>query len=317
MPKKIQTVCGELPNEQLGYCQMHEHVFVRPTPMSLKNPALTIDNETKSLDELLCYRQAGGVSLTDAQPLGAGRDAEALRRLSKNSGVHIIASTGYHLLGFYREDSPVLRYGEDELFELYRSELTDGMLAYDREMSGIRTDIRAGIIKAAIPKEGATGKYEIMLRAAARAALDFGCPLMLHTEAGENALAAVSLCLDLGLPAGNIVVCHADRQASDFAPHEELASAGVFLEYDTIGRFKYHSDEEEVALILHMLEKGCTSQLLLSLDTTAMRMAAYGGEISLCYLLDDFYPRLRACGLSTLAFKQLTEDNPRRVFCCA
>ncbi|MFQ7452762.1 MAG: hypothetical protein ACLRNQ_16815 [Flavonifractor plautii] len=41
---------------------------------------------------------------------------------------------------------------------------------------------------------------------------------------------------------------------------------------------------------------GTPRGLLLSLDITAQRMAAYGGEISLCYLLERFLPRLEAAG---------------------
>lgn len=51
-----------------------------------------------------------------------------------------------------------------------------------------------------------------------------------------------------------------------------------------------------MALLRHMCERGYAQRLLLSLDTTAQRMAAYGGEISLCYLLERFLPRLEAAG---------------------
>ena len=47
-----------------------------------------------------------------------------------------------------------------------------------------------------------------------------------------------------------------------------------------------------MALLRHMCERG-TPRGCSCLDTTAQRMAAYGGEISLCYLLERFLPRLR------------------------
>ena len=87
-----------------------------------------------------------------------------------------------------------------------------------------------------------------------------------------------------------------------------------YLDYDTIGRFKYHSDEEEVALLRHMCERGYTQRLLLSLDTTAQRMAAYGGEISLCYLLERFLPRLEAAGFPPGTLADFTVLNCRRLF---
>ena len=98
------------------------------------------------------------------------------------------------------------------------------------------------------------------------------------------------------------------------ALRDAIAATGVYLDYDTIGRFKYHSDEEEVALLRHMCERGYTQRLLLSLDTTAQRMAAYGGEISLCYLLERFLPRLEAAGFPPGTLADFTVLNCRRLF---
>ena len=71
---------------------------------------------------------------------------------------------------------------------------------------------------------------------------------------------------------------------------------------------------EEVALLRHMCERGYTQRLLLSLDTTAQRMAAYGGEISLCYLLERFLPRLEAAGFPPGTLADFTVLNCRRLF---
>ena len=118
----------------------------------------------------------------------------------------------------------------------------------------------------------------------------------------------------MGVPPEKMVVCHVDRQAADFAPHDAVAALGVYLDYDTIGRFKYHSDEEEVALIRHMADRGWGDRLLLALDTTAQRLAAYGGEIGLRYLLDTFYPRLAEAGFSAGELSLFSTDNCRRLF---
>ena len=137
---------------------------------------------------------------------------------------------------------------------------------------------------------------------------------MLHTEAGAQAPEAVKLCFQMGLSPGQIIVCHADRQASDFTPHEEIARLGVYLDYDTIGRFKYHSDEAEIALIRHMVDKGWGDQLMLALDTTAQRLTSYGGEIGLCYLLDVFFPKLLVAGFCKEEIDAFSVKNCRRLF---
>lgn len=311
---KCTTVCGSVPVEALGWCQIHEHIFVHDTPMAKKNPALRIDCFEKSLAELTAYREAGGGSICDAQPVAAGRDCKMLARLSEQSGVAIVASTGYHLPGFYAPESWVNTLEEDALYDLYCEELTLGMLPHGEnpaQRPASRTAIRAGLVKAAIGAEGAVGRLETQLRAAARAAADCGVPLMLHTERGAHAVEAVALARSCGLPPERMIVCHADRQAADHAPHEAVAATGVYLDYDTIGRFRYHSDEEELSLIRHMLALGYGDRLLFALDTTAARLGAYGGEISLCYLLERFQPMLKRAGLDCSG---ANGENCRRVF---
>ena len=285
--------------------------------MQITDPALRLDDPARSLEELRAYRAAGGGFLADAQPVAAGRDAERLGALSRESGVAVAASTGYHLLGFYPADCWVHSLDEEGLYDLYCGELLEGMLPWRPEPDrrpAQPTAFRAGLVKAAIPAEGAEGRYAVLLRAAARAAVRCGVPLMLHTERGENTLPALELCFRAGLTPERLIVCHVDRQAADFGPHDAIAATGVYLDYDTIGRFKYHSDEEEVALLRHMCERGYTQRLLLSLDTTAQRMAAYGGGISLCYLLERFLPRLEAAGFPPGTLADFTVLNCRRLF---
>ncbi len=313
----LQTVLGEIDPLTLGHSQIHEHIFVRPTPMAKQNPALQIDDFDRSLAELKEYRAKGGYFLADAQPVAAGRDAQVLESLSRQSGVTIAAATGYHLLGFYPEDCWVHALDEEGLFSLYRGELADGMLPWCSDSSHRpihSTSIRAGLVKAAIPKEGAVGRYKILLRAAARAAAVTGVPLMLHTEKGENALAAIELCISLGVPPHKLVVCHVDRQAADFAPHDAIADTGVYLDYDTIARFRYHSDEEEISLIRYMLTQGRAARILLALDTTAARLSSYGGKTGIFYILDTFLPMLRGAGVTPEELELITVRNCRQLF---
>ena len=302
----IQTVTGPVPAESLGHCQVHEHLIVLPTPASAVNGDLCFDAPDLSERELLAYKAAGGCALADAQPVGAGRDASALLALAQHTGVFLVASTGYHLEGFYAAGG--FAGTEEELYERYVSEMTEGLQAPD----GTRVKALAGLVKAAIPKEGPVGPYETHLRAAARAAERCGRALMLHTEAGQNALAAVDRIERAGLPPERVLLCHADRNAADHAMHLALARRGVYLEYDTVARPKYHGEEEEWKLLHAMLEAGYEDRLLLSLDTTRARLRAYGGRIGLDYLLTTYLPWLRSRGLSPESLHTITVENPAR-----
>ncbi len=303
----VETVLGPVPPSRLGHCQAHEHLITGRTPAAERNPALRIDDEEKSRLELQDYRAAGGGAVLDAQPGGAGRDALALSRISRMSGVAIVTVTGYHRPLFYPADAALFAESEAVLFERFLMELTVGVADGGRRLS-----IRAGAVKAALGAESLSGRAGEMLRAAARAAARANAALVLHTEAGTDAVAAVGLCERAGLDPARVLLCHLDRQAEDFRPHEAAAMTGAYLEYDTIGRFKYHDDEREARLILHMMEKGYRDRLLLSLDTTAERLGRYGGAISLTYLIERFLPRLRAAGVPEEDLLAITRTNPAR-----
>jgi phosphotriesterase-related protein len=303
----VETVLGPVDALSLGHCQPHEHLFVRDTPAAEKNPALRIDDEEKSLRELLNYRAAGGGMILDAQPFGAGRDAMALSRLSRKSGVHIITVTGYHRPMFYPPDAFLFQADEGALFERFLMELQVGITD-----DFTRLPVRAGAVKAALGPEGPVGRDRTLLRAAAKAAAQAHVSLVLHPEAGAGAVEAVHLAERMGLDPARVLVCHADRQADDFRPHEEIAKTGAYLEYDTIHRLKYHDDASEIRLILHMLEMGFRDRLLLSLDTTAARLHHYGGEIGLNYLLETFLPALSRAGVPAADIRQITHANPAR-----
>ena len=304
--KGVQTVLGPVPVESLGHCQMHEHLYVAAGPATQKYPALLIDDPVRSEEELADYRRVGGVSLLDAQPGGAGRNAAILKEISIQSGISVITVTGYHLPHFYPANHWLLTENIDEQCNRFRHELSEGCVE--------APEVRPGAVKAALGPEGCAGRLKDCFQAAAMAAGEADVPLIVHTEKGAGAVEAVRLAQAVGVPAHRVVICHADRQATDYAPHDAIADTGAMLEYDTIGRFKYHDDDSEIRLIRHMIERGHAHQLLISLDTTRERLKRYGGSIGLTYLLTDFLPALRRSGISETIIRQITVGNPQKVF---
>ena len=300
------TVTGKVETGMLGFCQMHEHLYVSEGPATRMNPDLLIDSADLSAAEALRYRASGGGTIVDCQPGGAGRNASVLYEISRKTGIHIITVTGFHLPVFYEPGDAVLTAGEDTLYGLFSGELAEGC----REAP----EVKPGAVKAAIGKDGCTGQTETCYRAAARAAAEAEVPLIVHTEKGYDAVKAVDLALQAGAKIRQILICHADRQADNYSVHEEIAATGAMMEYDTIGRFKYHDDASEIRLIRHMIDRGYLKQLLLSLDTTNRRMTSYGGGIGLDYLQKTFLPSLSAEGITEEEIRQITINNPASVF---
>ncbi len=312
----IQTVLGRIPPESLGICQAHEHLFVKAGPATAVVPSLLLDDYAKTLEELLAFRAAGGMSLVDAQPIGSGRMADLQERVSLGSGVNVVASTGFHRPFFYADNHWIHGTPADRLARLFLEELSEGMyLDGETAWPSLKGTARAGLIKAAAGPDGIQGRWACLFEAAADAARETAAPVLVHTEEGRNGLAIVRFFSDRGVPPEQLILCHLDRIAGNADVMAEVAATGAWLELDTIGRFKAHSDEAEGDMIASLIEKGHGEKLLLGLDVTRARMRAYGGDIGLDYLLKRFLPLLRKQGIPETELVRMLVENPAKALC--
>ena len=273
---------------------------------------LVIDEYERTKSELLSFRSAGGRSLVDAQPFGAGRNAQLLARVASDTGLHIVASTGVHRSAFYPGDSWIFRAAADELAELFVSGIREGMYCYDPvNLRAGRTGAPAGIIKVGMDAEGFTPHYRNVFEAAARAHRETGAPILTHTELSTWGREQAEFLLERGVPPASIIISHMDR-AADLTDNLAIARLGVYLEYDTIARSKYHDEETEIQLIRGMIRAGFGDRIVLGMDVTRDRLPAYGGRFGLAYLAESFLPRLRGRGLGRKQIEALMVDNPAR-----
>lgn len=308
----VRTVLGECNSRDLGFTHCHEHLFVFPIRGVRLARRLVIDEYERTKSELLSFRSAGGRSLVDAQPFGAGRNAQLLARAASDTGLHIIASTGVHRSAFYPRDHWIFRAAADELAELFVSEIRDGMYCYDPENHRAgRTGARAGIIKVGMDAGGFTPHYRNVFEAAVRAHRETGAPILTHTELSTWGYEQAEFLLERGVPPGSIIISHMDR-AADLTDNLAIARLGAYLEYDTIARSKYHDEETEIQLIQGMIRAGFGDRILLGMDVTRDRLPAYGGRYGLAYLAESFLPRLRDRGLSQKDIEALMVANPAR-----
>jgi phosphotriesterase-related protein len=307
----IRTVTGDIKPKKLGFTHCHEHLFTYRVEGVYLPERLIIDSCSRTRQEARAFRRAGGRSIVDAQPFGAGRNARFLRRLSIATHVHVIGSTGLHKTYFYPENFWSYTASAEEIADLFVSEIQQGMYEYDPgNPFKSRSGVRAGIIKIATGEKGLTPYYEKVFEAAAAAHRATGAPIMTHTELSGFGQEQVSYLIGHGVHPGSIIVSHMDR-VIDIEKNARLAELGVFLEYDTIARYKYHSDEEETALIREMVSRGFSDRILFGLDVTRDRMKSYGGEVGLEYILHSFNPMLEEAGIDRNHVNGFTVDNPR------
>lgn len=307
-----RTIKGDIEIKKLGFCQCHEHLFVREGIPSQINQALKIEDYDKTLEEVSTYKKNGGDSLVDAQPIGTGRMANWLSKIVEEINVNIIASTGFHKLSFYDDEHWIKNCTIKKYKEVLNKEINIGM--YENDIgSNLLLGKKAGMIKTAYIVNDQEKRYRELLKASAKVAKKTGIPLMCHTDYGENSLEAIKIILDSGISPSSVIICHLDRKLDNFDTHMKVAETGVMLDYDTIGRFKYHNDEEEIKLIKKMLKKRFVNNLVLSLDTTRERLKTYGAEIGLSYIINTFIPQMKRKGISQKEIEIMMIKNPRKV----
>ncbi|MDR0654240.1 MAG: hypothetical protein LBG12_13175 [Synergistaceae bacterium] len=316
--KAVTTVTGDVPivsPSSLGFCHGHEHVFIAKGRSAEINGALCIDDADKSITELKDFYRAGGRALVDAQPVGCNRDALRLEEISRSSGVHVIASTGFHKTVFYPEEHWIFLASADELYGIFKTELTEGMYV-DCDASHPKnvTKIRAGLVKTALDVCGVTGPYEKLFSAAARVAADTGRALMVHIERGSDPIELADFLASERVRPERIVFCHMDRATDDINVHYAICSRGIYLEYDTICRPKYHDDEREAEIIRLILDAGFEDRLTMGLDVTRARLKSYGGTPGLAYIIATFIPLLKKRGVADAQIRKAFFDNPSEVF---
>ena len=241
---------------------------------------------------------------------------EGLLEISDRTGIHIISSTGFHKLMFYSDTHWIHKMPQDELYHFFREELEVGMYKeIDCGYPEKQTKIRAGIVKTALDREGLSPRYMNLFRAAAQAAIDSEVPLMVHIEPGSDPKKLLEFLLEMGVWRHRIIFCHMDREIKETEYYLSVLKEGITLEFDTIGRFHYHDDASELALIKEILDRGYSGQLLLSLDTTRERLKSYTPNgVGLTYLLCNFLPKLKKMGASEEQLLNVTVQNVKNIF---
>ena len=288
----VRTVLGDIAPETLGPTDAHEHLFL-VTPAQ---PGDEFDDVEKSLAEAATLVAAGGRALVDWTPIGLGRDLDALARIARETGLHIVAATGLHRDPHYAKDDPMRKASAENLADWFTSDLD-----------------RCGIVKVGAGYHAVSAFEAKAIAAAAQAHGRTGAPVCVHTEHGTMGLALVERLGADGVPPESVVLAHLDRNP-DAGEHAETASAGAWLQLDGPGRTKYWPDSTILQLIAGLAERGHSDRILLGGDTgRASMMRAYGGGPGLDYLFARFKPRLERELGRDLA-EQLFVHNPARAF---
>jgi phosphotriesterase-related protein len=310
---QVMTVLGPLPAARLGVTDAHDHLFLR-------SPALAgheFDDADRAVEEVNEGRAGGIGTIVEMTPIGLGRRPDLMRAVAERTGVNVIAASGFHRDAHYPDGHWVHDAPVQVLVDRIVTDIEQGMHPRDWDDPALPLDLaRAGAIKAGGSYHHVSSSERRRLEAIGEAGRRTGAAVLVHTEVGTYGHELVDLLGSQGLPPERILLAHLDRNP-DAELHAEIASRGVTLEYDTIGRTKYHPDSLVLDLIEAVVERGHLDRIVLGLDLGRRDyFRAWGGGPGLRHLMDAFVPRLRR-RLGDEPVERILVANPARAFALA
>ena len=337
----VTTVRGPVAAADLGICLTHEHVLndvtswwhptssigLDPEAFAHKHVGIEdvwdlkhdpfgnldncrLDDLELAIEEVARFAALGGGTLVDATGLGTGRNLAALRSVSEQTGVNIIAGTGFYLEASH--PSFVATSTADQLAELIITDIRDG-----------EDGIRPGIIGEIGVSDRFTPEERKSLVAACLAQRATGLPMQVHLPGWFRLGGEV---LDLveaqGVDPGSVVLCHMNPSGADRTYQRGLIGRGAWVQYDMIGSELFYadqgvqctSDEEDAQHIAELVDAGYGHRVLLSSDIFLKSLLRRYGGPGYGHVLQYFVPRLKRYGLDSEAIQQLVVNNPRSLF---
>jgi 5-phospho-D-xylono-1,4-lactonase len=309
-PPRVQTVLGLVDPAILGVVDAHDHLFC--TSPALRDQSFDdLDKATAEVEE---GRSAGIGTIVEMTPIGLGRRPEKLRATAEATNVHIVGASGYHRDAHYTADHWVHTASIETLTERILTDIRVGMHPDDWLDATRPPDAaRAGAIKGGASYHRVSRSEAKRLEAIGAASAATGAAVLVHAEIGTAAHEIVDRLEAAGAHPARIAIAHMDRNP-DAEIHAELCARGITLEYDTIGRTKYHPDSVVLDLIEAVAAAGHLDRLMLGLDLGAREyLRSFDGGPGLRYLMAAFAPRLRR-RLGDAAADAILVANPARFY---
>ena len=285
-----------------GYTLMHEHMSISLSPGDLGTDSF------ESLCADLCMLKDWGVgNIVDLTNQSMGRDVDYVRKLSEETGINIIMSTGYYL-------EPCLKQGYADFIAQH----TVGELA-DCAVHELTSGIGGSSVKAHVIGEIAwSGPEPSPLETKAwgamcEAALRTGAVVSTHASRGYQCFQQAEDLVGRGIDPRKVVIGHCEFCPKYESP-EKLLATGVCMGIDMIGKTGGQGDEYRADLVRAIKDMGYLSQVTLSLDLCRREDLRSTGGYGYAHLFETFLPMLKERGITDGDIELMLDATPRRVF---
>lgn len=306
--RTVMTVRGPIHPSQMGFTLSHEHVLANFQPLAEreKQPWTYDLGEVVQvvLPHLQQIKKLGCRTFIDCTAVARGRDPRLLRRLSEESGLHILTVTGnYAAVDAHFLPQYVYTDSVDVLAQRWINETKTGIEG---------TDIRPGLIKLGFNGGPLTDAEQKLIRAAAIAHHETGLTIGAHTGPAVSAFEQLSILEKAGIHPSAWIWIHAQNEP-DPSQHIKAARMGAWVSFDGVSPSSVAS---HVELVTRMKNDGLLHRVLVSQDAGWYHVGQpHGGAFrSFETVFTAFIPAMRAAGFSDNDIHTLFVDNPAAAF---
>jgi phosphotriesterase-related protein len=254
-------------------------------------------------------------------PNETGRDPELLKEIAEKTGLNIICATGYYYEGegapAYFKFKQALGSAEEEIYEMFMSEITDGIG---------KTGIKPGVIKLGSGKDVISDYEKMFFKVAARVQKETGITIVTHTQEGTMGPEQAELLVSEGADPSRILIGHMDGN-TDINYHIRTLEQGVFVGFDRFGIQGFVGapmDSERVSVLIGLIGAGYSDQLIMSHDTVNHWLGkppVWPDELKKLIenwhpgnIFENIIPALKKGGVTEDQIDTILVKNPNRIF---
>ena len=315
----VETVTGPVEASELGTTLIHEHLLARDEAVVFQFPQLgtTAGDPIRAVPtdgaEGVAAGCAAGVvergvkTICDPSAMFLGRDVAFMRRVSEATGLQVVPATGIYT--YDHLPTALMTRDADAIADLFVHDIEQGIQG---------TEIKAAFIKCAADEPGLTENVEKVHRAAARASVRTGAPIMAHSRPlSDTAPRQIEIFEEEGVDLARVQIAHCG-DSPDPGYIESLLAKGVYAGLDRFGLEMYLPFDQRITTALALLERGHADRVFLSADYCAtidwfapeveqqMFDAGMAVDWSMNIVHDKVLPAMRAGGM--------TDDQERTIF---
>src|SRR2546423_8864684 len=310
---EVETTAGAVDASELGKTLIHEHFRGRDEAVAHQWPHVYDEDEEwrLSIEQANAVKEHGVKTIVEPTAMLLGRNIDLLRRIAEETGLNIVPCTGI--------------YTYDHLPHFFQNRDADAMadlFVHDIEQGIQGSDIKAAFIKCAADEPGVTDNIEKVHRAAARASVKTGAPIMAHSRPASNTgPRQVEIFLEEGVAPEKIQIAHTgDTDDLDYI--EGLLDTGVFIGMDRYGLEIFLPIDRRNATAVELLKRGHAERLFLSQDYSVAidwfpeeaEQEMYDGGLvredwSMALIFEKAIPALKEAGMTDEQLATMLVEN--------